>query len=375
MASLTLSLRDRWFDWRDQLLQKPGFIQWASRFVLTRPVARKRTRELFDLAAGFVYTQILTACVRLELFEHLRAGPKTPEVLSQALDLPLNSAHTLLRAAVALELVEDRGEGRYGLAELGAALLANPGVVAMIRHHAVLYKDLQDPVALLRDRHKATALSAYWAYAQAEQPDGLAGDQVDDYSALMASSQDFICAEVLDAYPLSRHEHLLDVGGGEGRFVQAALERSPTLGATVFDLPAVAQRATARLGASGFGQRASGVGGDFFADSLPQGADIVSFIRVLHDHDDDKALALLRQARAALPVGGTVLIGEPMAQTPGAEKAGDAYFGFYLMAMRSGRPRSAAELGGFLGQAGFGSVREHATATPLLTRVLTARAL
>ena len=62
---------------------------------------------------------------------------------------------------------------------------------------------------------------------------------------------------------------------------------------------------------------------------------------MLHDHDDAAALALLRAARAALPPDGTLLLAEPMAGTPGAEPMGDAYFGFYLLAMGSGRPRTA----------------------------------
>ena len=44
---------------------------------------------------------------------------------------------------------------------------------------------------------------------------------------------------------------------------------------------------------------------------------------------------------AALPPGGTLLLAEPMAGTPGAEPVGDAYFGFYLLAMGSGRPAHA----------------------------------
>ena len=78
---------------------------------------------------------------------------------------------------------------------------------------------------------------------------------------------------------------------------------------------------------------------------------------MLHDHDDDKALAALRAAYAALPPGGTLLIAEPMAQTPGAEAIGDAYFGFYLLAMGSGRPRRHGEMTQLLQAAGFERIR------------------
>ena len=62
----------RWLDrfraLRDGLAAKPGFRRWATRFPLTRPFARRRARALFDLCAGFVYTQVLLACVRLRVF-------------------------------------------------------------------------------------------------------------------------------------------------------------------------------------------------------------------------------------------------------------------------------------------------------------------
>jgi demethylspheroidene O-methyltransferase len=126
---------------------------------------------------------------------------------------------------------------------------------------------------------------------RAAQPDDLPGGSVADYSRLMAASQSFISDEVLDAYPLTNHQRLMDVGGGEGRFAQAALERTPGLHATVFDLPAVAERAKTRLATSAHNARFDAKGGDFFADSLPKGADIISLVRILHDHDDDKALS------------------------------------------------------------------------------------
>ena len=60
---------------RDRLLASRRFQRWAAAFPLTRPIARRRARALFDLCAGFVYSQVLFACVRLKLFDALAAGP------------------------------------------------------------------------------------------------------------------------------------------------------------------------------------------------------------------------------------------------------------------------------------------------------------
>ena len=124
--------------------------------------------------------------------------------------------------------------------------------------------------------------------------------------------------------------------------------------------------------AAGLGDRAVAYPGDVGADALPAGADLITLIRVLHDNDDDRALRILSAARAALAPGGKILVAEPMSAAGAADPIADAYFGFYLLAMRSGRPRSPAELTNLLKAAGFSNIRPRATGQPMLTRILTA---
>jgi demethylspheroidene O-methyltransferase len=364
---------DRGLSARDRLLASTRFQRWAAGFPLTRWIARRRARALFDLCAGFVYSQVLYACVRLGVLEQLFDAPQTAAALAQRLALSADATARLLGAAASLRLVERRQGGRYAIGPLGAALVGNPGIAAMIEHHALLYGDLRDPVALLRAERRDTALARYWPYAGAERPDALTAEQVAPYTALMSASQGLIAAEVVAAYPLARHARLLDVGGGDGSFLLAAAAAASQLRVTLFDLPAVAERARARFTAAGLGARAEAVGGDFRRDALPAGADLVSLVRVLHDHDDATAGALLRAVRRALPPGGTLLVAEPMAGTPGAEPVGDAYFGFYLLAMGWGRARTQAELGALLCAAGFAPPRAVPTRTPLLTGLLVAQ--
>ncbi len=361
-----LALRDRW-------LTNPSFQRWAAAFPLTRPTARNRARALFDVCAGFVYSQILFACVRLKLFELLAEGPCTAADIAGRLNLPLASTERLLDAAVSLELVENRSGGRFGLGMLGAALIGNPGVGAMVEHHRLLYADLHDPVGLLRGELPATELSKYWAYARTTAPGALGGSQIADYTTLMSNSQPLIASEILDAYPLARHRCLLDVGGGEGTFLVEAARRWPQLALMLFDLPPVAARATQRFAELQLGSRARAIGGDFLQDPLPAGADVISLVRVVHDHDDAAVKTLLRASYLALPKDGILLLAEPMSGTPGAAPVGDAYFGFYLLAMGKGRPRTAAKLRGMLAEAGFGHTQPVRTRQPLQSSLIVAR--
>ncbi|NIJ08455.1 demethylspheroidene O-methyltransferase [Sphingomonas vulcanisoli] len=361
--------RGQWIGWRNRLLASPRFQRFASRFPLTRPIARRRARALFDLVAGFTYSQILAACIETDLFEVLAEGPQTSEVIASRIDLPLAGAERLLRGAAALGLVEPIEKG-WALGSDGAALRGNRGIAEMVAHHHLLYADLADPVGLLRRGGGGGALSGLWHYAESPHP----GDAraVAAYSALMAASQPLIAAQAIDAYPFHRHRRLLDVGGGEGAFLAEVGARAPALELGLFDLPAVGDRARVRFDSAGLTKQPAIFGGDFLRDPLPQGYDIISLVRVLHDHDDGPALELLRNIYNALPSGGTLLIVEPMARTPGAAAAGDAYFGFYLLAMGSGRPRSASEIAAMLRSARFSQTRQIATAMPLTTSAMAA---
>lgn len=367
------ALRDSWCEWRNHLLSSPRFQRWASRNPLTRPIARRNAQTLFDLVAGFVYSQVLLACVQLRLFELLADEPQDAETLERHLGMSPDRTARLLDAAVALKLLEPRSNGRYGLGPQGAVVAGNPGISAMIRHHPMLYDDLRDPLALLRDEMEQTSLGSYWPYAVSQQAADLGSDQVSAYSELMAASQTLIADEVLSTYSLQQHQRLLDVGGGAGAFVAAAAQRWPHLELQLFDLPAVAAQARKRLESLGLGQRVQATGGDFYADELPSGADVISLVRITHDHNDEDVLRLLQSVHRSLPAGGTLLLAEPMAGEKDTDRMAHAYFGFYLLAMGKGRPRTPEQIWELLQAAGFSSYRLLANQMPLQTRIMVAK--
>jgi len=367
-----------WGAWRDRLLASPRFRRWASSIPGLRAISRRQSRRLFDLVAGFTYSQTLLACVQFDLFSRLQGRTFDLPALARECGMPVQSAEILVRAAVALDLLEWRAGDRVGLGMLGAVMAGNEALHALVKHHQAVYQDLIDPAASLRDPARPTRLRAYWAYAQEAEADAgrsLPPNQVAEYSGLMAASQALIAEQVLDAYDFSRHHRVLDVGGGLGAFLAEVAVRHPSLDLHLFDLPAVAEIARQTLADKGLAGRVSCHGGSFFDDPLPQGADLVTLVRVAYDHPDDRVLEILRAIREALtPQGGHLLLAEPLSGTPGAEAVGDAYFGLYLLAMGKGRARSAQALSGLMERAGFVDIRQLTTRLPLQTGALLARA-
>jgi demethylspheroidene O-methyltransferase len=352
--------QQRRIEWRNRIFASPRFRRFALGNPLMRGVGRAKAESLFNLVNGFVYSQVLLACVRTGLVGRLAEGPLTVADAAVFAELPHDAAERLLKAAASIDVAARLDDGRYMLGAQGASLHGSPGVAEMIEHHALLYADLADPVALLRQGGGGGQLAAYWAYNEGHDE---AADVVAPYSALMAASQGMVAEQVLRAYRFSGHRRLLDVGGGAGVFVRAVSAAHPRLEAAVFDLPAVAARAPAGLVA---------YGGNFFEDALPSGFDLISLVRIMHDHDDEPVMKLLRNIAAALPAHGKLLIAEPMAETKSARAMGDGYFGLYLWAMGQGRPRTMAENCGMLRAAGLGDIRVLQTDLPLAARVILA---
>ena len=361
-----LGLRSTWIGWRNALLSDARFQRFAADFPLTRGIAHQRTDALFDLVAGFVYSQVLHACIQLDVLNRLKAGPLDAAALAAAADVPAPGMARLLRAAAALDLVEPLG-ARFALGPQGAALLGNAGLAEMIRHHERLYADLMHPVDLLRRGH-GEHLAGYWPYATSARPGEVGGVDVSAYSTLMAATQPAVAADVLDAYAMQNHRVVMDVGGGEGGFLAAVGARWPHIELRLFDLPAVVARARANVPRGTFFE------GDFLSDALPPGADLITLVRILHDHNDEGVTRILASARAALGPGGRLLIAEPMSAAPRRDRVAEAYFGLYLLAMGRGQARTPRALAASLKQAGFRRVRMLRVRTPSLLRVVIAEA-
>lgn len=117
----------------------------------------------------------------------------------------------------------------------------------------------------------------------------------------------------MQAYALDDYEHIataidfsasqavLDVGGGYGALIRNVKKALPELRCALFDLPEVVSRAKV----TGIEK----IPGNFF-EQLPTGFDTIVLSRVIHDWNDEKAIAILRNVYAALQPGGRIILVE-----------------------------------------------------------------
>ena len=335
------------------LFSSEKFQSWASNFPLIRRIARKEGEEIFDLIMGFVNAQVLWALVELRILNSLLDGPKHVSDLALATALPQGRAEILMNSATALGLTKRRADGVYVLDRKGASLLGVPGLTDMIRHHAHFYRDISDPVALLRDEVD-TELSHFWPYVFGAS-DSAPRDVTENYSHLMAASQKLVAHDTLKMVIFGSGNKILDVGGGTGSFAIELVRKFTDVSVDIFDLPQVKSAAEAYLSANGFSETIGFQPGSFRDEPLPLGYDAITLIRVLYDHADSTVMALLQRAYDALPKGGQLIVSEPMSGGDRPHRAGDVYFAFYTMAMRTGKVRSANQIAKMCKKIGFQS--------------------
>ena len=226
---------------------------------------------------------------------------------------------------------------------------------------------------LLKDEAD-THLSKYWPYV-------LSGDQKSEsepevaeiYSNLMRASQKLVAEETLRIFSFSSVNKLLDLGGGTGAFIEEVSKVTPGISCCVFDLPEVIEKAKTLPFFTNKTDQVSVCGGSFLVDIIPKGFDTITLIRVLYDHDDSVAIDLLKKVYHALPDNGQVVISEPMSGGETPTRSGDSYFGFYTMAMTTGRPRSMKTHEAFLKKAGFRTVKKHKGTRQFVTQVISAK--
>ena len=345
-----------------RLALQPWFHRLCARVPGLSWISRREGDALFEVVQGFVRSQTLLALVELRVLHQLADGAAGLPALARDSGLAPDRMAILLQAGAALKLIHRRGD-LWQLTARGAAFLTVPGLEAMVRHHPVLYRDLADPVAFFRGE-TVPELAAFWPYvfgAGGAADPGLAAR----YSRLMTDSQGLVAEDTLRLVSFRGIRHLMDVGGGTGAFLAAVARAHPQISQTLFDLPAVVAGAVARPGLRV-------MPGSFRDDPLPAGADAISLIRVLYDHADATVATLLRTVHDALPVGGRLIVSEPMSGGVRPDAATDVYFAVYTLAMQTGRTRSAAEIAASCRTAGFQGIRTHPGFRPFVTSAVTA---
>lgn len=302
-------------------------------FVEIDPKVQARLEELQD---GYLATQLLYVAARLGVADALAGGPCGGDVLAKELGADPGFLRRVLRGLAALGVLDER-DGSFGLTEVGALL--RDGTPTSLRgpvltRGAIYYRALDHLLDGVRsgqtpfDLAHGTSFFDYLAARPAEQA---------AFQTSMTNRSKHEAMAVVAAYDFGRFRRLVDVGGGQGVLLSAILAATPGLTGVLFDQPAVVESAQPHLPPG-----CEVVGGDFFG-AIPTGADAYLLSRVIHNWDDQDALRILRNCRAAMPDDATLLIVDTVLPERAADQPAAIRMDITMLMLFAGRERTEAE--------------------------------
>jgi O-methyltransferase domain/Dimerisation domain len=266
--------------------------------------------RLLALVRGYRISQAIYVAARLGIPDFLADGPREIDELARATGSHPPSLRRVLLFLAGVGVLDKVGPSRFALTEVAALL--RTGVPGSLRPSVLLWLDESHwrPWGHLLHTVRTGETSFHHVHGTGVF-DYLAGhpEVAAVSTAAMSGNSPAHARLVAETYDFSRMSLVVDVGGGRGRLLATILERYPRLHGILFDRPHVIEDARQIIDAAGVGDRCELVGGSFF-DAVPAGGDAYILRNIIHDWEDDQAVAILTNCRRAMATGARVVLVE-----------------------------------------------------------------
>ncbi len=266
----------------------------------------KRSRpNIMNVLGGAWYGQAVYVAAKLGIADMLVDGPQTAEDLARNAGVDEVALRRVLRALASMGIFLIREDGKVELTEEAEPLGSNhPNSV---RSFAIMVNEeffeafghFMETVKTGRpafdQRFGMSVFEYYDSHPQAAAT----------FHAAMSNWSKWDTPDIIEAYDFSRFNKVVDLGGGNGAFLSALLNRYSNLSGVLLDRPMGVE--AARQGLGGSLPRCEIVAGDFLAD-VPKGADLYTIKHVLDAWQDEDVIKLFSNCRASMANGGRVVV-------------------------------------------------------------------
>ena len=267
--------------------------------------------KLLEMIAMRHVPQALHVVAVLGIADLVADSPKSSDELAQVTGSHARTLYRVLRTLAAAGVFAEDKRGRFRLTPLGQPLRSD--VANSVRAASIFLSGESELEGRLVDcvRSGKTAIelacgNTNWIEYYRQEPARAAV-----FNAAMTALSNAHYAGVVGAYDFRSIRKIVDVGGGHGRLLSMILTAYPKVHGVLFDLPHAFDGGQETIAEAGLSNRCEVVSGDFFR-SVPSGGDAYILSRVIHDWDDEKAVAILKVVRDALPAKGRLLLFETM---------------------------------------------------------------
>lgn len=306
---------------------------------------------LLQMMTGYWISKAIYVAAKLGVADLLTDGPLSAEELAMATQTHGPALYRLLRALASVGVFSEESPGRFTLTPL--ATLLRSDTPDSMRALAIMYAEEQsrawdDVLHSVQTGQPAFehAFGARYFDYFATHPEA---SRV--FNEAMVGWTTQVVDAVVAAYDFSPFATVMDVGGGHGALLAAILKSAPAAQGILFDQPHVVEGAEPFLAAAGVVNRCERVGGDFFAE-IPAGADAYVLAQILHDWDDERSVAILRQVRRAMPAHGKLLVVE-LVLPEGNDPFLGKWLDLHMLVLLGGQERTVAQYAALLRAAGF----------------------
>jgi SAM-dependent methyltransferase len=289
---------------------------------------------------GFMRTQALFAAAKLGIADIVDGEPRDVGEIARQVGAGEASLYRLLRFLASEGVFEEVEPRRFTSSRLSDGLRSSAPLTMRyiaIAMGAEQYRGWSEALHSFVtgepgfDREYGRSYFAYLA----EHPDASAV-----FNRAMAAGT-LARVEALIGFDWSNHARVADIGGGSGTALASVLAANPHLHGVLFDLPNVVEEAHDILEQAGVSDRCEIVSGDFFTDPLPP-ADAYVLAQILHDWNDDRAEAILRNCRRSIADGGRLLVVDGVVQA-GPEPGFLKHMDLHMLVLVGGKERTEDE--------------------------------
>jgi hypothetical protein len=318
--------------------------------------------KLLEMIAMRHVPQALHVVAVLGIADLLADAPKSSDDLAQTTGSHGRTLYRVLRTLAAAGVFAEDKSGRFRLTPLGQPLRSD--VANSVRAASIFLSGESELEGRLVDcvRTGKTAIELVsggtnWIEYYRQEPARAAV-----FNAAMTALSNAHYAGVVGAYDFRSVRKIVDVGGGHGRLLSMILMAYPKMRGVLFDLPHASEGGQKTMADARLSNRCEVVSGDFFR-SVPSGCDAYILSRVIHDWDDERAVAILKVVRDALPAKGRLLLFETMIRSD--KRLSYPLLSDLNMVIRTGGcERTLAEYRALYKAAGFNLSRSIKTASP-----------
>jgi O-methyltransferase/methyltransferase family protein len=317
---------------------------------------------LFQMVTGYWLSQAIYVAAKLGLADLLKDGPKSCAVLAAATGADEQSLLRLMRALSSAGVLVRLKDDQFATSTVGESLQSNvPGslramVMTIGEIHYQAWGNLLHSVQTGSPAFNMTFGTGLFDYLQCDRK------SADTFNNGMTDLSSMLAYAVLLAYDFSGISSIIDVGGGQGKFLRTVLELNSDMKGTVFDMPSAIETAKQGLNGNTCGGRYSTTAGNFF-DLVPAGADAYILCGVIHDWDDDHGVRILKNCRRAMAKNARLLLVEMVVP----EEDGNCFsklLDLNMLVMTGGRERTQSEFCALFDAAGYKLTRIVPTLAP-----------